>query len=140
MVCIYCNGKTRIANSRRRQRDKSVWRRHKCIACNAIFTTVEQIDWSQALLFKNDNAHVEPFSRDKLLISVHHSLKHRKDAAVASTALTDTILNKLMAQIEHASLTRSQVIDITNEVLKKFDKASSISYTAFHPKKPQSTS
>ena len=138
MVCIYCSGKTHITNSRKHARDKNVWRRHKCDSCQAIFTTIEQIDWDQAVVFKSSDKHVEPFSRDKLLISVHHSLQHRKDAIEASTALTDTILSKLMPHIAQASLTRGQVITSATEVLKKFDKAAAASYIAFHPTKSTS--
>ncbi len=133
MVCIYCDAKTSVTNSRKRARDKSVWRRHKCTSCSATFTSVEQVDWPQAVLFKANGSHTEPFSRDKLLISVHHSLQHRKDATEASTELTNTILSRLVHNIVDASISRATVITVTTEVIKRFDKAAAATYAAYHP-------
>lgn len=133
MVCIYCGHKTKITNSREKRRDKGTWRRRQCLSCQATFTTHEGLDWSKAIAFKTKSGKLEPFYRDKLFISVHDSLKHRKDALEASTALTDTILIKLIPRLTNAVIKREIVIQTTTEVLKRFDKPAATAYTAFHP-------
>ena len=132
MVCIYCGQKTKTINSRRSKRAPGVWRRRQCTNCQAVFTTLEPLDWPKAVIF-HGSKHLEPFSRDKLLLSVHRSLLHRKDAAEAATALTDTILNKLLQFIDNAQLDRDIVVKATTEVLKRFDKSAAVTYSAFYP-------
>ncbi|MGZ6004572.1 MAG: hypothetical protein ACXWLH_00295 [Candidatus Saccharimonadales bacterium] len=85
------------------------------------------------LIFKRDTKYSEPFQRDKLFVSVYEACKHRKDAQPAATALTATILGKLFAKVESASLNRSQVISDATEVLNHFDKAAAVQYQAYHP-------
>ncbi len=76
---------------------------------------------------------MEPFQRDKLFISIYEACKHRNDVLLASTALTATILNKLLSSIQNAGLERQQVIRYTTEVLDRFDKAAGVQYAAYHP-------
>lgn len=132
MVCIYCGQKTKTANSRRSKRSPEVWRRRECSNCHALFTTYEHLDWPKVVAF-HDIKHLEPFSRDKLLLSIHRSLLHRKDAATAATALTDTVLTKLLKFIDNAQLDRDIVVKATTEVLKRFDKSAAVTYSAFYP-------
>lgn len=78
---------------------------------------------------------IEPFSRDKLFLSVYESCKHRKDALGDSQALTATIITKLLPHVQDASLPNREVIVVTTKVLKRFDKAAHAHYQAFHPAK-----
>ena len=133
MVCIYCSGKTSVINSRLQKKLNQTWRRHKCLVCNGLFTSLEHVDLPSSLLFQKDMALTEPFRRDELYISIYEACKHRNDAAGAATALTDTILGKLRLKIEGAELTRSIVISVSSDVLKHFDKAAATSYIAYHP-------
>jgi transcriptional regulator NrdR family protein len=133
MVCIYCGHKTKTTNSREKKRDKGVWRRRLCPSCQATFTTHEGVDWTTAIAYKTDTGHIEPFSRDKLFVSIHDSLKHRKDATETATALTDTILVKTIAHITDATVNRHDLVAISTKVLKNFDKAAATTYQAYHP-------
>lgn len=133
MICIYCGGKTSVVNSRGQRRSNQTWRRRQCQNCQAVFTSVEAVDLPSSLVFKRSPKHSERFQRDKLFVSVYESCKHRKDAAEASTALTATILGKLLHKIESATLDRVQVISVTTEVLRRFDKAAAVQYQAYHP-------
>jgi transcriptional repressor NrdR len=132
MVCIYCGGETRVVNSRHQKKANQVWRRRQCLVCKAIFTTLEAVDATQALRVQ-DNKRFEPFSRDKLLLSIYDSLRHRKTATADATALTNTILSQLYPQIENALLERDGIVEISAAVLERFDKAAATSYRAFHP-------
>lgn len=89
---------------------------------------------TQALRVRKDNRH-EPFSRDKLLLSVYDSLRHRKTATTDSTAITGTILSQLYPFIDKATLERDSIAEITAAVLERFDQPAAVSYRAFHPVK-----
>lgn len=132
MVCIYCGATTKVINSRAQVRMGGVWRRRRCLACNNIFTTVENPDLSSSIAFERKLNDFEPFSRDKLLISVYESLRHRKSALEDAQGLTDTIWSKLIPNINTAAISRVDVISITTAVLKRFDKAAAVYYAAYH--------
>lgn len=133
MVCIYCGGKTRVNNSRHQKKSNQVWRRRECLECESIITTQEQIEPTTSLLFVKSTNKTEPFSRDILLFSVYDSLKHRKTAMRDATALTNTIWSKILKHINNASIKRESVIKETTKVLSRFDKASAVQYSAYHP-------
>jgi len=132
MVCIYCGSDTKVTNSRHQKRRNQVWRRRRCLACGNIFSTLEVADLSQALMV-DKNGRLEPFQREKLLLSVYESLRHRKDAVEAASALTQTIIGQLLIQISNASLDRNIITEITAVALDRFDHAAGVQYTAFHP-------
>lgn len=53
MKCIYCgNTKTKIVNSRSTNDSYSTWRRHQCIKCNKLFTTLELPNYDQIFIDK----------------------------------------------------------------------------------------
>lgn len=132
MVCIYCSSETKVTNSRLKRKTNQVWRRRQCLVCGGTFTTEEAAVTVNSLLF-DKNGRSEPFSREKLLISVYESLKHRKTVISDATALTDTIWSRLHPLIANASLQRDDVAQQTADVLKRFDKAAATAYIAFHP-------
>lgn len=130
MVCIYCANKTAVINSRRQKRSNKIWRRRQCLKCKAVFTTSESVDLDKSLVIKSDSQY-KPLKRDKLFVSVYDSLRHRKTALNDATALTDTIINRLYAK-HSAQIEKADVIKISSEVLKKFDKAGYVYYSAYH--------
>lgn len=132
MICIYCSGSTQVVNSRHQKRTNQVWRRRKCVDCQAVFTTNERADLEQALSFRQDKA-LEPFSREILLLSVYDSLKHRKTAVSDAVGLTATIISQLTPFIANATLERDVVVTVAAEVLGRFDSTAATIYQAFHP-------
>lgn len=132
MVCIYCGNKTQVINSRLQKKPNQVWRRRQCKACQAVFTSLEAVN-AETSLIVSSGKHVEPFSRDKLLIDVYDSLRHRKTAISDATALTQTIWNRLQLKIKDASIARDDIAGVTYEVLQRFDKVAATHYQAFHP-------
>ncbi len=132
MVCIYCGGKTSVINSRSQRRSKQTWRRRKCVACGAIFSTLETVDFGRSLSVIHKAGHLEPFSRDKLFLSIHSACGHRKDAESATQALTGTIVGQLIAKIKDGQLQRNDIVTTSLAVLKRFDKAASVQYGAYH--------
>lgn len=132
MICIYCGSDTKVINSRPQKRHNYIWRRRQCIKCGAVFTTSEVPDLFKGLMVLT-GAQMQPFSRDKLFLSVYDSLRHRKTAITDTTALTDTIISRLYPNASSGSLDSHEIAQITINVLKRFDKAAAIHYEAFHP-------
>ena len=131
MNCIYCGGDTSVENSRPKKRSNTVWRRRECKDCSTIFTSSEALDLSGSILVYT-GSHSEPFNRDKLFTSIHDSLKHRKSPVYDATALTDTIINKVVTIITNPKLDTSIIRDICHDTLQKYDSVAATHYAAFH--------
>lgn len=132
MVCIYCQNETRVVNSRHQKRLNRVWRRRTCLTCGTTFTSSEAVDLSGSVTVR-DMARLEPFYRDKLFMSIHDSLRHRKTALSDATGLTDTVISKLYPLMKDAVLDKYDIIHATSDVLRRFDAAASTMYEAYHP-------
>jgi transcriptional regulator NrdR family protein len=130
MVCIYCGSKTKVSNSR--SSGKGTWRRRECLSCKAIFTTREQVELEGALRVQQKDGSLEPFSRDKLLISVNDSLSHRKSALQDAIGLTDTVISNIYELQSNGVLDLLTLIDKTQSILSKFDHASEVYYRAHY--------
>jgi transcriptional regulator NrdR family protein len=132
MVCIYCGEKTAVSNSRSSIKYIQTWRRRRCTVCKAVVTSVETYDLAATIRVKNSVGSLEPFLRDKLLISLYRSLSHRKTALQDSSALTQTTITKLIVPEHRGILSNTLVRDTSLEVLDRFDKAAATHYKAHH--------
>lgn len=135
MKCVYCGGETQVINSRLQKRLNHVWRRRKCLACAAVFSTHEAADYAAAWRVKNQTGKLLPFSQNQLLLSLYKSLEHRESALSDAEALLDTIISGLQPQIVHGALEIGAIREMTLITLQNFDSASGVSYAAFHPAK-----
>jgi transcriptional repressor NrdR len=133
MVCIYCGGTTQVTNSRLQKRVNQVWRRRLCIQCNNTFTTHEIVEFGGSIAVKHSPRKLEPFSRDKLFISIYESCKHRPAAISNANALTQTIIGLLREHITDGTLERDIIATVTAVVLERFDEAAGTVYRAYHP-------
>lgn len=131
MVCIYCGSETRVTNSRPQKRSNTVWRRRFCSHCKATITSLEAVDYDRALRVRRTMS-LEPFSRDKLFLSIYDSLKHRRNAVADATALTVTIISALTRKHKYPELDRTQIIFASGTILERFDSAAAIHYRAYH--------
>jgi len=132
MVCIHCGGKTKVVNSRRQSRSNQVWRRRQCLACSAVFTTAEMPRYGAAWAVRGKTGRLQPFSRDKLFLSLYEACRHRPTALEDAGALTDTVIKNLSGQLADG-VSDSQVIEqIAHVALNRFDKVASVHYQAFH--------
>ncbi len=131
MVCIYCLNKLKTTNSRHLKRVNGVWRRKKCLNCQATFTTVELNDYEQSLLVNSKNK-TSPFSRDTLFVSILNSLKHRKNSIIEASELTNTVINKMQHSLVNASIDTDTLRKISFNTLEQFDFVASIQYKAFY--------
>jgi transcriptional repressor NrdR len=132
MICVFCGGETDVTNSRPSKKSASVWRRRVCVGCRKVFSTREKPDLSLSVRVKKKAKQEEPFSEDKLLMSVHRCLSHRKDALEASRALSDTITSLLLPSARNGLIQRQEIAKITYGVLSRFDKVAAVFYRSHH--------
>lgn len=131
MICPFCDADTKVTNSRPSSKYPEVWRRRQCKQCASIWTTREYIDLSLSHRVMTRHKHLQAFSRDLLFLSIKDSLSHRKTATIDATALTDTVLTRVLAQ-NTAIIETTTIIDIATEVLYHFDRTASEVYRALH--------
>jgi len=137
MVCIYCGNETKVTNSREQKRLNQVWRRRQCLKCGSLFTSIEAAAREQAFMVESHNQkRPRPFSRDQLFISIYESCKHRPTALNDATALTNTAMSKLFKRADAGSIQRADIVTTTQTILKHFDKAAAVHYSAFHKSAP----
>jgi transcriptional regulator NrdR family protein len=138
MVCIYCYSNTEVSNSRSKARSPSVWRRRTCKTCVAQFTTIELPDYFSALLVNDlDNVKLCSFSRDQLFLSLFRAVGHRKNALNDATALTTTVIGRVLRKnltVQKGVIDIKDLVVVSYEVLKRFDPLAANNYKAYHQK------
>jgi transcriptional repressor NrdR len=132
MVCVYCHSNTQVINSRPQHRLQQVWRRRSCTSCGAVFTTHEAIDLSTSIVVRSHTGRPIPFNRDKLFISIYRAVGHRKQSLEDASALTATIIAKLLHNAASARLLPDDIKKTSLTVLSHFDKAAAVQYQAYH--------
>ena len=132
MVCVYCGGETAVANSRPRKKNNQVWRRRRCLACGATFTTAESAQYGAAWQVQCSGRRLEPFSELKLLLSLYRSCEHRKTALGDAQGLTETVVRRLAPLMQDGVIRGTDIAQVALVALNRFDKAAAISYQAFH--------
>lgn len=131
MVCIVCGNDTQVINSRPQKRANQIWRRRQCKVCESIFTTEESPKYEIAWLVESQGS-LQPFSRDKLLLSLHRSLQHRRTAIEDAAGLVDTVLRKLQGQAIDGRISHRTIIQVVQVALNRFDNVASVHYRAYH--------
>jgi transcriptional regulator NrdR family protein len=132
MKCIYCEGNTSVTNSRHQKRSNAVWRRRQCTNCGSVFTTHELADFSGSWRFIDKDGAMEPFIREKLLLGLYDSLKHRPTALEDATELTNTAISVLSPILTDGFIAREQIIETCGTILNNFDTTAAVHYRAFH--------
>lgn len=84
-------------------------------------------------MFQGRTKHLQPFSHDKLYISVYEACRHRKTATEDARHLSDTVVKQLLGAKHSATVRRHHVVTVTTGVLERFDRAAAIQYLAYHP-------
>jgi transcriptional regulator NrdR family protein len=97
-----------------------------------VFTTEESVNYAGSWRVRYPNGSLEAFQRDKLLLSLHRSCQHRKTALSDAQGLTDTVIKKLLTQINDGIINSTVIAQTTQVALNRFDNAASVHYAAFH--------
>jgi transcriptional regulator NrdR family protein len=95
-----------------------------------VFTTREVIDFS-GLIHVMHTGYSEPLQRDRLLISIHSALEHRKDALTASTWLTEAVIAKV-TELSEPVVTIETLVHLAHQTIKSYDQAASTIYAVKH--------
>lgn len=131
MVCILCDSKTNITNSRFVRKSGYTWRRHTCPRCFAVYTTREYIEMSLSYRLKHSSGTLEPLERDIVFSMIKDSLNHRNSAIADASALTDTILGMVYAN-KKLVVPYRDFFEITASTLRRFDRVAYIKFTSLH--------
>jgi len=132
MVCPYCDKDTKVTNSRLQKRSNQVWRRRRCKACGAVFTTLEAVDLPK-LLIVDSRGRSEPFLPDKLYTDVLLALQDRKDCYEASREVTNTVIKELLKLPDKPLFRPEEISRVAASVLKRLDRRSYLRYVSEHP-------
>jgi transcriptional regulator NrdR family protein len=102
--------------------------------CVAQYTTIELPDYGGSFMVKGLSGTFYPFSRDKLYLSLHRALGHRNDATDAATALTSTIIGRVIRnnKTSGGQIAVSMLANTSYMTLKRFDVLAAHSYKAYH--------
>lgn len=131
MFCPYCASDTKVTNSRPSAKHPEVWRRRQCKVCNNIWTTREYLDLSTTHRVFNRNSKIQAFQRDKLFLSIKDSLSHRKNSLTEASALTDTVLSRILT-LKRGLISTSDIFVIVHGIIKRFDPTAAAVYKAKH--------
>ena len=131
MVCLYCGSDTAVSNSRSSAGGQSVWRRRRCKACGAVFTTNEHIQLSNALRVAK-NSSLAPFATEKLYMSIYSALGPSEQSLEQARALSYTIIAKLLKKRGGPTVKAEVIAETTARTLKRFNRLAYIKYVANH--------
>ena len=115
MKCIYCdNTKTKIVNSRSTNDSYSTWRRHQCIKCNKLFTTLELPNYDQIFIDK------KKLSLSQLSLDIASCFTHNPNFA-KDRALWISKIIILELFKENSNITKQKLKEITLLILTRID-------------------
>lgn len=115
MKCIYCgNTKTKIVNSRSTNDSYSTWRRHQCIKCNKLFTTLELPNYDQIFIDK------KKLSLSQLSLDIASCFTHNPNF-VKDRALWISKIIILELFKENSNITKQKLKEITLLILTRID-------------------
>jgi transcriptional regulator NrdR family protein len=129
MLCIFCKNKTRIYNSRPTHQKTQTWRRHICTMCKNTFTTKERVDLNGILKVQNGST-INPYSHDRLLVSIAVSSNQIALPAIMVSELADSVEARLCQIIANNIniITKDSIAETTIEVLTAYNKNLAIQY------------
>lgn len=130
MVCIYCGNKTAVANSRAQSRQHAVWRRRSCKACKAVFTTIEQPDFTTSLMIEQIDGTLQPFERDVLFYQIAVSCGHRNNPVADAHQITATVLKNIIS-LKSAVVPEKTITELCAQTLQRFDTTAATYYIAY---------
>lgn len=133
MVCPYCQqSPTQVINSRPNKQTASVWRRRRCLHCQAILTTYETIS-STMLPPVHAADGVAPYDEARLMISIYRELPHNRQQAAHAAALASTVTHKLLTSGPTREVVSIEdIIKTTQLTLERFHAASGLRYGLSH--------
>jgi len=72
------------------------------------------------------------FDKDKLLISIYESCRHREHARSDASGLTQTIVDSLMSEATDGIIEADTIRHVAHQTLQRFDPVAAGVYAAMH--------
>lgn len=127
MLCPFCQSvNVAVIDSRPRDEGTSIWRRRECLKCSKRFSSREKIDFSYLSVVKGDGKR-EPFSREKIVMSIFKSIGKRE---IPEEKLKKAV-DEITQEIHKNSKTEIQSSSIGELVLHKLRKLDPVAYIRF---------
>lgn len=131
MRCPFCkNPDSRVVDSRMSAEGYTIRRRRECPACNARFTTYEQVAETKVTVVKKDQSR-QPFDREKIRQGVATACYKRP--------VSPEQIDALIAQVEAAVLGRGEpeirsadVGEIVMEYLRSLDQVAYVRFASVY--------
>lgn len=134
MLCPFClHEKTEVYNSRSTSAGTQVWRRRRCLSCNATFTTQESFNPSDSWKVRGLKKTTR-YSRPRLALSIIKACDHRPDIESTVWYLFEGIERQLLplAASNNLIVSLNDITRITANVLKNFDATAYVKYMSYH--------
>ena len=130
MKCPYCQGETKVADSRAMDESNAIRRRRICENCGERFTTYERIERTTPVVVKRD-ASREPFDREKILAGVIKSCNKRRISMAQMEKIADEIENT--AQNEPSREIYSECVgDMVMDALRVIDQVAYVRFASVY--------
>lgn len=131
MHCPLCNYyDSKVSDSRVSTDGFSIRRRRECTKCNFRFSTVEESEILDLTVVKRDGRH-EPYSKDKLITGLKHSLEKRPHTVDAFKGLVQKIERDIQKK-RKLELTSREIGEIVMKRLKSFDQVAYIRFASVY--------
>jgi len=131
MHCPVCNStETKVTDSRAINDGFSIKRRRECDKCSYRFSTREDIEIFDLTVVKRDGRR-EPYSKDKLVAGLQHSLHKLPVTQEAFSRLVQNIERDIQKK-KHREITSSEIGEIIIKRLRTFNKVAYIRFASVY--------
>ncbi|MEZ5921694.1 MAG: transcriptional regulator NrdR [Parvularculaceae bacterium] len=131
MRCPFCGCEdTQVKDSRSAEDGSSIRRRRQCSACSARFTTFERVQLRELTVVKSTGGK-EPFERDKLMRSIHVSLRKRNVDMERVEQMVTGIIRRLEAMGD-AEIPSKAIGELVMEGLAGLDDVAYVRYASVY--------
>jgi len=131
MKCPFCgNEETQVKDSRPSEDNTVIRRRRECPVCDARFTTFERVQLREITVIKSDGSR-EPYSRDKLLRSLHLCMQKRPVSSQVLERVASDITKKLETSGEN-EFTSKEIGSLTMERVAMLDPVAYVRYASVY--------
>jgi transcriptional repressor NrdR len=128
--CLYCQGSTRVVDSRNIDDGACVRRRRECEDCEERFTTYERSKLSHVKVEKRDGQ-TEPFRREKLAAGIRRAFEKRPVDEERLEALIDGIEEEVRSRRQQV-VESDTIGDIVCEQLKEVDEVAYLRFASVY--------
>lgn len=131
MKCPICReSDTDVYNTRSTRFGTQIWRRRRCLACSASFTTYEQPDLG-FLRIKPSHGPLAPYSRAHLFSEIYATFLDIAAKPQTIDAVTDTIEAKIL-DLKLDIVSTAQICTIVLATLKHYNTPAFLRYLSAH--------